>query len=134
MTEKTNKSEHTKQRAFLAAYKTLGIVSQACRAAECSRTQVYEWLKDRDFKRQMDAAREEACDTLESEAMRRAVQGYEQPVFHKGEQCGVVRKYSDRLLMFLLKNARPFKFSDRPDPNYRNSTGTLAEEPQDSEI
>lgn len=67
----------------------------------------------------MDAAREEACDTLEAEAMRRAVQGFEQPVYHKGVKCGTVRKYSDALLMFLLKSARAFKFADRPDPNFR---------------
>ena len=27
--------------------------------------------------------------------------------FYKGSVCGVVRKYSDSLLMFLLKGARP---------------------------
>ena len=33
--------------------------------------------------------------------------GVEQPVFYKGEVCGLVRKYSDVLLIFLLKGLRP---------------------------
>ena len=32
--------------------------------------------------------------------------GVEQPVFYKGEVCGSVRKYSDVLLIFLLKGLR----------------------------
>ena len=33
--------------------------------------------------------------------------GVKQPVFYKGEVCGSVRKYSDVLLIFLLKGLRP---------------------------
>lgn len=119
MATSPNRNERPKQRAFLAAYRAVGIIAPACRTAKCSRTQVYEWLKDEDFKARMDAAREEACDTLEAEAMRRAVQGYELPVYHKGVKCGVTRKYSDNLLKFLLQSARPYKFADRPNPNFR---------------
>ena len=60
----------------------------------------------------MDHAREEAADTLEAEARRRAIEGVEEPVFHKGQRVGTVRKYSDLLLIFLLKGVRPQKFRD----------------------
>ena len=60
----------------------------------------------------VDHAREEAADTLEAEARRRAIEGVEEPVFHKGERVGTVRKHSDLLLIFLLKGARPQKFRD----------------------
>ncbi len=121
-----NKTEHPKQRAFLSAYATIGLIAPACRKAQCSRTQVYEWMRAPEFKARMDAAREEACDTLEAEAMRRAVHGYEQPVFHKGVQCGVVRRFSDALLMFLLKAVRPFKYQDQPNPRYREAVAAAA--------
>ena len=34
------------------------------------------------------------------------------PVFHKGEQCGVVREYSDTLMIFLLKARDPAKYRE----------------------
>ena len=54
---------------------------------------------------------------LEREARRRAVEGVEEPVgFYKGEPSAYVRKYSDTLLIFLMKGARPDKYRDRWDP------------------
>jgi hypothetical protein len=50
--------------------------------------------------------------TLESEARRRAVDGVDEPVFHKGRICGTVRKYSDALLMFLLRGNAPEKYKE----------------------
>ena len=46
------------------------------------------------------------------EARRRAVTGIDKPVFFKGEVVGSITKYSDSLLMFLLKAHRPQKFRD----------------------
>ena len=48
-------------------------------------------------------AEEDAIQQLELEARRRAFEGFDKPVFHAGEQCGLIRQYSDVLLMFLLK-------------------------------
>lgn len=44
---------------------------------------------------------------LEDEARRRAVDGVDEPVFQGGELVGHVRRYSDRLLEFLLRGRRP---------------------------
>ena len=52
--------------------------------------------------------------TGEDEAVRRAHDGVDEPVFYQGKACGVVRKYSDTLLIFLLKGRRPEKYRDRP--------------------
>lgn len=49
---------------------------------------------------------------LEAEAQRRAYHGVEEPVFHKGVECGHIRKYSDTLLIFLLKARRPDKYRE----------------------
>ncbi len=58
--------------------------------------------------------KEDAADTLEAEAYRRAVEGVEKPTgWYRGVAGGVVREYSDSLLMFLLKGIRPDKYKDR---------------------
>jgi len=49
----------------------------------------------------------------EDEAFRRAVEGTEEPVYHKGKVCGSVRRYSDGLLTLLLKAGDPDKYADR---------------------
>jgi hypothetical protein len=82
-------------------------------------------MKDLAYAEKFASAREEAVDLLEGEALRRAVQGVEEPVFYKGERVdkGQVRRYSDVLLIFLLKANRPVKFRDRveiTDPDGRN--------------
>lgn len=58
----------------------------------------------------MDAALDAYVDTMEREADRRAIQGVDQPVFQNGREVGVVRKYSDVLLMFRLNGQRPEKY------------------------
>ncbi len=55
----------------------------------------------------------EACDILEGEAWRRAVQGVERPIHYQGAQVDTIREYSDTLLIFLLKGARPEKYRER---------------------
>ena len=64
-----------------------------------------------DFAAQWDEALEEGSDLLEAEARRRAVTGIDKPVYYKGKVVGSITKYSDRLLMFLLKAHDP-KFRD----------------------
>ena len=53
-------------------------------------------------------------DAVEDEVTRRGVEGWDEPVFYKGEQTGVIRKYSDTLLMFKLNGRRPDVFKYRP--------------------
>lgn len=109
-----------KKKKFLAAYRDLGNVSFAARMAGISRRCHYQWLEqDADYKAAFDDAAEEAADGLEAEARRRAVEGLEEPVFGSlgaGAGSGVVghiRKYSDTLLIFLLKGSKPEKFQER---------------------
>jgi hypothetical protein len=49
---------------------------------------------------------------LEDEAHRRAFDGTLEPVFHQGDECGTVRKYSDTLAIFLLKAHAPDKYRE----------------------
>ncbi|MGE4292681.1 MAG: hypothetical protein AB7E32_10780 [Desulfovibrio sp.] len=101
-----------KQRcAFLDALALQGNVTQAAAIAGLGRWKVYEQRKeDPEFAQQWEQALRESEDRLEAEAVRRAVEGVEEPYFYQGEQRGASRKYSDQLLMFLLKSKRPERF------------------------
>src|SRR3546814_13265486 len=44
------------------------------------------------------------------------------PHFHQGRVAGTVRKYSDSLLMFLLRAHRPDRYRERPAGGDRKST------------
>jgi hypothetical protein len=103
-----------KRRAFLNKLSETGNVSEAARASRVSRSHAYALkLADSDFAADWMDALESATDVLEAEARHRAVEGVEQPHFHQGRVTGSVRKYSDSLLMFLLKAHRPEKYRDR---------------------
>ena len=95
-------------KAFLAAYRETGNITRAALMAKVSRGRHYDWLEQgKAYSEAFEDAQEHAVETLEEEARRRAMFGVEQPVFYKGEVCGSVRKYSDVLLIFLLKGLRP---------------------------
>lgn len=99
------------ERAFLASLALTGNVSRAARDAGIDRTQPYRLREDdAAFAKAWDSALEEAADRMEEEALRRAVEGVEEPVYQKGEQIGAIRRYSDTLLIFLLNGARPHKY------------------------
>ncbi|MGI6078462.1 MAG: hypothetical protein ACOYCB_09950 [Fastidiosipilaceae bacterium] len=103
-----------KQRAFLAVYSEAGNISQAAELANVNRCMHYTWMeKSEVYREAFEEAMEKAADRLEQEARRRAVNGVSEPVFYKGEQCGTIQRYSDTLLIFLLKGVRPEKYRER---------------------
>jgi hypothetical protein len=104
-----------KRASFLAALRsTGGNVSRSCEKAVLSRVAAYDWrAADPQFAREWDEAVEFGTDELEEEARRRAFTGVDEPVFYQGEVCGEVRKYSDTLLIFLLKGRRPDRYRER---------------------
>jgi hypothetical protein len=103
------------QEAFLAQLRETGNVSAAARAAGTCRSRCYEWRqRDRDFAAAWADALEEAADRLEMEAFRRAVTGVDEDRFFQGSAVGEVTRYSDSLLMFLLRARRPGRFGPRP--------------------
>lgn len=116
-------SKRQRQRAFLKAYASAGNLAVAAQAADVDRSAVYRWQKEPKFADQFEQAREEAADRLEAEALRRARSGVDEPVFYRGVQVGSVRKYSDTLLIFLLKAARPEKFRDRASVEHSGPGG-----------
>ncbi len=89
-------------------------IAQAAEAAGIERGMHYYWLKhDPTYRPRFEEADKIAIEALEDEASRRAMQGVDEPVFQGGEQVGTVRKYSDRLMEFLLRGRNPAKYGDR---------------------
>ena len=61
-------------------------------------------------------------EEAEKELHRRAVEGWEEPVFDiKGNHCGNKRRYSDACLIFMLKSLKPDVFADRPQALIQNN-------------
>jgi hypothetical protein len=101
------------QKVFLAGLTMGKSVSAASEDAGMhQQTPYYRRKTDAIFRRAWDEALNIGTRMLEQEAVRRAYHGVDRPVFFKGEQCGVVREYSDTLLMFLLRGRRPEKYRD----------------------
>lgn len=100
------------QTPFLLKLAETGNVSKACRFAKVSRPTAYEHKNsDTEFADAWELARQIAVGLLEDEAWRRAREGWLEPVFYKGEKEGSVRKYSDTLLIFLLKAHYPERYN-----------------------
>lgn len=101
-----------KKARFIEEYRERGNVLLSAKAACVGRALVYYWLSaDPKFQDDFNEAREEATDTLEEEARRRAVDGVETP-FNTKDETIYLQKYSDTLLIFLLKANRPAKFRE----------------------
>ena len=84
---------------FLNRLRNTGNVRLSCETAGVPRSTVYRWRdKWSTFADEWDEALDDACDMLEAEAWRRAIE-----------------ENSDRLLMFLLKAHRRDKFGDKQE-------------------
>lgn len=123
-TRRYSKSAETnaKQNAFLKAYARHGTVTHASRDAGVHVSYHYNWLEiDPEYPAKFKFAHQEAVEALELEARRRAIEGVEEPTgWYKGEPGGFVKRYSDTLLIFLLKGALPDKYKDRHEHTGKN--------------
>lgn len=101
---------------FVAALASSGVVRVACQTAGVDRSTAYRHRADDPaFADAWDGAMDDAMDTMEAEARRRAIEGTRKPVYYKGVRCGSIREYSDVLLIFMLKGHRPERFRDNFD-------------------
>ncbi len=108
---------------FLEVFARTCNVTHAARSAGISRSRVYDIRKENaEFAAAWDEAEETAVDSLEGEARRRALEGIDEPIVYQGEiqrdgdgKPVTIKKYSDTLLMFLLKAHRPEKYRERFD-------------------
>lgn len=119
-----------REAAFLDALRDGLSVTAACIDAGISRSTAYEWREaDDEFRKRWDEAIEEGTDRLEDEAQRRARDGVTEPIYYKGSRVGEVQRYSDTLMIFLLKARRPDKFKDRVATDHTSSDGSMTPKP-----
>lgn len=107
-----DKTAQIKKKRFLKEYRQTGNVSTAMKSAKIARTTFYDWIKEPEFAEEVKAAEVEATENLEAEATRRAMTGVVEPVFYQGKAVGGIRRYSDTLLIFLLKARNPKKYRE----------------------
>lgn len=140
----------TNQLAFLAAYRMTGNVTRAAAAAQCDRSTHYKiWLNNEEYREAFADAEEEAADHLISEARRRAVEGVKKLKFFQGqlikipmrdadgnvmldadgnvmEEPYVEHDYSDTMLIFLIKGARPEVYRDNVNMSVNGNMAVAA--------
>lgn len=117
MTDKTTENPGKPERGrppkgwkvrFIDALKTTGNVLASCRHASVHRSWAYTVrARDPKFFEEWENAIQESCDLMILEAQRRGMKGTKEPVYYLGKKIGEVTKYSDNLLMFLIKGIRP---------------------------
>lgn len=128
--------------AFLATLGRTGNVWLSCRTADVPRSVVYDRRRNYpEFKAAWREALQNAADLLEAEARRRAEAGVERPVIHRGQLSLrtvdaegrdvppgtegaqhiplTVRRYSDPLMVLLLKGAKKRKYRDRSETEFK---------------
>jgi len=101
----------------LRAYAYCGGVTKAAKVIKTSHVHHLKWLvKDPEYAAKFEEAavayRVRMIELYEKECDKRAIEGWDEPVFYQGLQTGLKRKFSDILLMFRLKKL---------DPSYRDS-------------
>src|ERR1022692_2427202 len=108
------------QKRFLEAFEVSCSIQKAARWANIHRQTHYDWLrKDATYPARFAEARERATQTLQDEAVRRAVEGVRRPVLYRGKQVYIQGKplfeieYSDQLLIRLLEAYNPEKYGRR---------------------
>lgn len=96
-----------KQALFLRVLSETGNVTQAAEAVELSRDCLYKHReRHKPFREAWERAFDRSIDALEAECMRRAKDGWEEPVYQGGELVGYKRKFSDALAQTLLRGNR----------------------------
>jgi hypothetical protein len=97
--------------AFLEAYRACGVVGEAAKAAGFSRKTAYHQRShNEEFAAAWEAAKAEAerhrLDAIEEHAQRVASEGWERPVYQRGEVVGSYMQPEPRLMMYMLERRR----------------------------
>lgn len=126
------------QRRFLKCFAQCGTVAHAAKAAKVEKGCHGAWKKGDNaeiYLAAFEEAQQEAADNLEREAIRRAVEGVQVRKFHPktGKQY-YENHYSDTLLIFLMKGARPEKYKEAKSVVIKGGVGNSRVTNQINEI
>lgn len=59
--------------------------------------------------------------------MRRVLKGIEEHIYYHGQRIDTVRRYSDRLLIFMLQSLRPEKYGGKGKGDSDDTLDSLSE-------
>jgi hypothetical protein len=122
-----NGEPNTLKGAWLEAFEKRGTVVAACKTAGVGRTTAYEWRqKDEAFALAWADIEEATTEAMEREAFRRGVEGTVEPLVSAGKHVTDVKKYSDTLLIFMLKARRPEKYRDNIKVEHAGKVETVS--------
>lgn len=127
---RTTRRQPTRPKAwqpeFLLSLAKGDTIRQACETAGVDYSTAYSARgRDPDFFAQWDAAYEEGSDRLEEEAWRRAKEGTQEAVYFQGKVVGYQTRFSDQLLVELLRARRPDKYRQRQEVRHAGDARPL---------
>ena len=129
MTPRIAPNASYKKGKFLEAFARTGMIGKSAVLAGVNRKTTYRWRRDdQTFSKAFEEAKEEVLESFEAEARRRAIEGTDEPVYQGGKLAGTIRRFSDVLLIFMLKSLKPEKYRDSYDhfsntPNASDAEG-----------
>lgn len=100
-------SQAKRRKAFTETLADTGNVTKASQAAGVDASTAYKYKAEfPDFREAWDEALDSRLDRLEDFAMNLAEDGWLEPVYHRGERVGLIRKYSPPLILGMLDRRR----------------------------
>lgn len=123
--------------AFLHVLSESCNVGKACAAIDVSRRAAYNWRNEKpEFACAWDEAVRIGVTALEDEAHRRAFEGVDKPIVHKGVVTNTMKDYSDTLAIFLLKAHDPDKYRENSKVELAGSidVGKMSDAELDAEL
>jgi hypothetical protein len=110
---------------FLDLYRKTGLLGKSATGCAVSLGTINKARKDSpDFAAAVEQALADFRESLEEEAYRRAVTGWEEPIFSRGEHVGERVVHSDRILELMLKRHIP-EYRDRATLSMNVAGGVL---------
>ena len=103
-----------KVNAFFQHLGRTGSVTLAAARAGLRRSTLYHLRKHHSgFAERWQEALDMGVERLQDDAMRRAIEGVDKPVWRAGKQVGSVRHFDPRMVQFLLRAHKPDVYGDR---------------------
>lgn len=84
---------------------------------------------DKEWRELWDNAYIAFCEGLETESVRRGRDGWEEPVFYKGDDVGTIRRFSDRQLELQLKRHMRDQYSENVRHDHTGNVTVTAVRP-----
>lgn len=103
-----------KVNAFFQHLGRTGSVTLAAARAGLRRSTLYHLRKHHEgFAERWREALDMGVERLQDDAMRRAIEGVDKPVWRAGKQVGSVRHFDPRMVQFLLRAHKPDVYAER---------------------